>query len=305
MGSTKGIGLNDRIFRSGEDHIARELRRQIESHLYRLGLLCRVFVRVKSDQSLRSKLDRNGGAYYVNGRKIQDLFGVRIVLYFSDDSDIAQSIIRSAYSFDSASVSESTNDIFGPVRCNLVFRVPLELLEFSEMMKNHSAIDSTFEVQFRTVLSEGWHEVEHDLRYKRSNEWAHQDDLNRALNGIMATLENCDWSMMKIFDEMAWRHYRSGNTRAMIQSKFRLKFDGDDEQHEALWDLFDQNHELSKKLFRVNRNELLCEMLNIKGVIPITFSNIVHLCNRFFINDGSIKRLEPILVSEVLDRHLA
>ncbi|MBK7959276.1 MAG: hypothetical protein IPK03_14995 [Bacteroidetes bacterium] len=36
-------------------------------------------------------------------------------------------------------------------------------------MVNNSLVDSTFEVQLRTILSEGWHEIDHDLRYKSIN----------------------------------------------------------------------------------------------------------------------------------------
>nr|WP_255419996.1 MULTISPECIES: hypothetical protein [Parabacteroides] len=34
---------------------------------------------------------------------------------------------------------------------------------YSESFKN---IDSTFKIQVRTTLSEGWHEIEHNMRYK-------------------------------------------------------------------------------------------------------------------------------------------
>lgn len=69
-------------------------------------------------------------------------------------------------------------------------------------------IDNTYEVQIRTILSEGWHEVEHDLRYKCKEEWNEFKEESRLLNGIYATLESSEWSMLTLFDRLSYSQYK-------------------------------------------------------------------------------------------------
>lgn len=65
-----------------------------------------------------------------------------------------------------------TDKVFMPTRLNLIFRMDdFCSRELVNVLKDIDGIDSslidcTYEIQLRTVLSEGWHEVEHDLRYK-------------------------------------------------------------------------------------------------------------------------------------------
>ena len=70
-------------------------------------------------------------------------------------------------------------------------------------------IDNTYEVQIRTILSEGWHEVEHDLRYKCKEEWNEFKEESRLLNGIYATLESSEWSMLTLFDRLSYSQYKN------------------------------------------------------------------------------------------------
>ena len=85
-------------------------------------------------------------------------------------------------------------------------------------------IEPTYELQIRTVFSEGWHEVEHDLRYKCHEDWAGCESYSRALNGIIATLETAEWNMKAIFATMARDNFRHSNYTAMLRNKFHLKF---------------------------------------------------------------------------------
>ena len=65
-------------------------------------------------------------------------------------------------------------------------------------------IDATFEVQLRTISFEGWHEIEHDMRYKSpygDDFW--REDLSRTLNSVLANLELCDWTTLNVFEKLA------------------------------------------------------------------------------------------------------
>lgn len=285
---------------NAEPWLADTLRREIEVSLARLGLLFRVFARAKSPYSIDSKLQRKGASYSAAGKKIQDLFGARVALYFPDDSKLAQDTLKKCFECDedSSTVDEPGHATFGPTRCNLVFRLPSNIASQSEVLSANPLIDSTFEVQFRTVLSEGWHEVEHDLRYKRREDWAGHEDLDRALNGIVATLETCDWAMLKLFEDLAWRHYKNAAWEPMLHNKFRLRFQGGG-LSASLVSAMDGDVRFSKKIFRLTRNAVLEKLFESELDIPMTLDNIVFLSNRFFIQNERIYKLEPQPIAEL------
>ncbi|MCO4883527.1 hypothetical protein, partial [Paraburkholderia caribensis] len=102
----------------------------------------------------------------------------------------------------SSTIDLPSDSTFSVVRYNLIFRVSEDEEHSYGRLFNGQPIDTTFEVQIRTMLSEGWHEVEHDLRYKCKSHWDQQQDLSRTLNGVIATLETAEWSMTRVFDEL-------------------------------------------------------------------------------------------------------
>ena len=189
---------------------------------------------------------------------------------------------------------------FGPTRCNLVFRLPEDLRKESNLLKRFNLCDSTFEVQFRTVLSEGWHEVEHDLRYKCSKDWNKHEDLYRALNGIIATLESCDWSMLQIFEEKAWRHYKSKEWLPMLKAKFRLRIQNAP-LSEDLDSFLNSDDTLARRLFRIDRGAFIRNLMRYKIEIPMTPDNLMFICNKFHLGNDAIVRLEPSPIKEVFE----
>ena len=285
---------------ASDKRIASQLFTEIEKEFNRVGLLHRVFYRVKSPESLKSKLKNNPEKYSEKGKKIQDLFGFRITLYFPDDLKVAQNILSSLYKQIDQTVDEAENTIFDATRCNFIYELPKEASENSSTIISEPRVDSTFEVQYRTVLSEGWHEVEHDLRYKCKDDWREHDDLGRALNGILATLETSDWGMSKLFEELSYRHYKNSNWDAMIRTKFRLRLSGVLE--EQLKDQFSIN-ELGKKLYRVNRDNLLTEVSKSSLKMPINSNNIVYLCNYLFFKNHKITNLTPPPLLNMFDEN--
>lgn len=290
------------MYDRSEQHIAERLKSVIESNLNRAGLLFRVFSRAKSSESIQSKLSRKRYGAGLNDKKIQDLYGVRIALYFPDDSNLAQRSLKSLFEFDASSstIDLPSDATFGPTRCNLIFRLPADLTEQSMVLKGEARIDATFEVQFRTVFSEGWHEIEHDLRYKCKDDWEIHKDLNRAMNGIIATLETCDWAVIKLFEDLAWRHYKAKEWLPMLRTKFRLRWQSQ-ELVEDLLRILDDDADLSKSLFRVDRQKLLSKILESKIDLPITPPNIVYLSNFFFIKSDRLSEITPKPVTDELE----
>ena len=84
-------------------------------------------------------------------------------------------------------------------------------------------IDDTFEIQIKTMFFEGWHEIEHDMRYKGEELWKNYKGFSRYFNSILATLELCDKSMVTLFEDLGHSLYKSGRWSDMIKSHFRLK----------------------------------------------------------------------------------
>lgn len=291
------------LYDRAEQNIADQLRQQIGNELSRIGLLFRVFSRAKTMDSIESKLIRKSYGPLPGDKKMQDLFGVRVALYFSDDSDLAQRALKAMFTWDrdSSTIDKPTDATFGPTRCNLIFRLPEELSSLSAILRSDQRVDSAFEVQFRTVFSEGWHEVEHDLRYKCKEDWRMHPDLDRAMNGFVATLETCDWAMVKLFEDLAWRHYKAQEWLPMIRTRFRLRL-SEESLDESIVKILDSDNDVAKKLFRVSRSGLLAKIFESKIDLPVTPSNLVYIANHIFIRSQALTDIAPSPVrTELVD----
>lgn len=280
--------------------IAEELRREIESFLFGLGFLCRVFSRGKDEQSLTRKLSSTPGKYIAGAKMIQDIVGIRVVLYFPEDIEIVKNLLCNKYQFDqqSSTIDAPTTDLFSVSRFNLIYAMPTEYLPAFIRNIGDRPIDRTFEVQLRSMLSEGWHEVEHDLRYKSKKHWEGQSDLSRALNGIMATIETSEWSMRKVFDELAYRHYKDRKWAAMLHSKLRMRLSPI--LCEELTALFDSDLECAKEIFRIDRSVVFHKFAELKPRLPLTLDNVVYVWNFCSIKHKSILEITPSLIQETL-----
>lgn len=282
---------------------AADIHKEIEKNLQRSGLLCRVFSRGKSNNSLNKKLgtmdEYNNYKYHNEGKKIQDAIGVRVVLYFPDDIELAEKIISKVFTKKTADCTIDLPDgnTFSATRYNLIYEIPTNLVFGVKSEINKRPIDTTFEVQIRTILSEGWHEVEHDLRYKNKDYWDNHDNLNRALNGIVATLETSEWSMQKIFDELCYMHYKNQNWSAMIIFKLRLRLSG--ELSSSLNEIFHRNKNLSKSFFRSKRSDLI-ELFG-QTRIPVTLDNAIYIWNFTANKNKEIIDITPELIIRRLE----
>jgi ppGpp synthetase/RelA/SpoT-type nucleotidyltranferase len=281
--------------------VAGSLSAAAEDELNRLSLLCRVFFRAKSSVSAEAKKIRKS---YGPERKLQDAVGLRIALYFSDDVEIAIDAVKRAFSGRYVGTTRDVPeaDSFCPKRMNLIFRMEeSEAAQVGLVRLNPDWVDSTFEVQIRTILSEGWHEVDHDLRYKCQSDWVGNEDLERSLNGLMATLETCDWAILQLFDELALRHYRGDNWAAMLRCKLRLRI-GNTRVRPDLCELLTGNRGLARRLFRVDRRAILRSVARSDVALPSTYDNWLFVMNQISIQDPRILALAPDPVREGLLR---
>jgi len=282
----------------GLEVIARHATDSISNALDKVGIMHRIFYRVKSDASIQKKIKSKN--YREENKKITDLIGIRVTLYFHDDVDIVYRYLKSLRNFNHESTDNPKISEFQPIRCNLTF----DFLE-SDLPEVLSIIDTdtdviatTYEVQLRTVLSEGWHEVEHDLRYKCKEDWDGHDDLSRNMNGIYATLETSEHSMLHLFNELSHRHYSKKNIEGLLKTQFRIRVSG--QLSEEVRNYINGNSEVLKKFHRINRKKLIERILNSKYRLPITLENLVFVCNHLYVESAELNELgDKFIIDEI------
>lgn len=260
--------------------------------LDKIGIMYRIFSRAKDIRSLKRKIESK--PKYLEGRsKIQDMIGIRIVLYFPDDIELVHNAMSATYveRRKDASIDDLDDNTFKPVRYNLVYELPSQS-SYDLDFENSECVDDTFELQIRTVLSEGWHEVEHDLRYKYQGDWNESATESRKLNGVYASLETNEWTMIRILEDVAYKHYKQKNWEAMLRQKLRLRIQ-DFELGEDIKQLFHEDIELAKKFFRVDREDFIYQLYNKGFDYPLTLRNLVWFANTVFVQDEKISANTP------------
>lgn len=274
------------------DDIRVKLEEQLNTSLKRCGLMFRIFSRAKTVRSLKHKMDIKGDKYR-KGDKIQDVIGLRIVLYFPDDVDLL-GFFFSCNNLVKASIDNPNVDTFRPQRLNITKRLPKEFeADFRSALPEEYAqyIDSTYEVQIRTIFSEGWHEVEHDMRYKCQDDWIGYGKESRNLNGLIATLETAEWSMATIFEGLANKNYERGEYKAMLRNKLRIRL-ADDNFSPKVQNFLATNKDVARQLLESDRMVLLIALLNHEKTLPLTYDNILFLINRIDIMNEELQNLE-------------
>jgi len=281
--------------------VADLLRKEIEHELLSIGVLCRVFGRGKSESSLKAKLKANPDKYKPNGKLIQDSIGIRVALYFQEDIKIVDKVIRRKFQCDenSSTIDIPKDTVFSVSRYNLIFKLPTEHYRDIGEPTECTPIDRTFELQIRTVLSEGWHEVEHDLRYKRKSDWQDADELSRGLNGVLATLETAEWSMRKIFDDLAYKHYKNKNWDGLIHSVLRMRISAS--LSKATCNYLESNPDVARRLVRINRDAIFNALSRLAPRIPLTADNIIFVWNRISLKDRNLTDITPKIIIETME----
>ncbi len=276
----------------------------LESVLNKCGIMYHVFYRTKSEKSIESKLSKKAELYKKENKKMQDLLALRITLYFTDDVELVHEYLKKQPNFVNESVDEAEVDRFCPKRLNLVMRVPEDLKEAMQEAvnetKNPDLVDNTYEIQIRTILSEGWHEVEHDLRYKCPDDWSRHLEESRLLNGIYATLESTEWSMLTLFDRLSYAQYKEGAWNAMMRNKMRLRF-VDKGLSQNIIKVLSNDKDLAKRIYKANRCLILRTIMEKNFSYPLTYDTILHLLNRIVVKDRRLVDMEESILKKDMD----
>ena len=287
------------------DGIAQRLESLLATQLNNCGLMFRLFSRVKTTSSLAHKMRIKGEKYRSGKSLIQDMIGLRIVAYFQDDVEA----LATYFSYGEAvgsSIDELNSSTFCPQRLNLTCPIPEAFVsDFRQALPAEYApyIDNTYEIQIRTVFSEGWHEVEHDLRYKCKADWEQCEPYSRVLNGLIATLETAEWNMKMLFDQMAHTNMQTKNYRAMLRNKMHLRLQGEDFSEEVS-DFLRQHPEVAEQVLKADRLVILLALLNHTKSIPLTYDMLLFLINRIEQISEELQALEPQETQSLLDAFL-
>ena len=284
------------------EQIAAQLTSEISNSLSRCGLMYRIFSRVKSEDSIRHKLEVK---YAGKKAKLQDMIGIRIVAYFQDDVD-ALALYYSVGDVVKKAIDEPDSSTFCPQRLNITSRIPADMIEdFVSALPEEirESVEPTYELQIRTVFSEGWHEVEHDLRYKCKADWVGCEPYSRALNGVIATLETAEWNMKAIFADMARHNFHHSDYTAMLRNKFHLRFKSES-LSESLNNYLIGNKHLAEAALNVDRLIVVCTLLTHKADFDLTYDNLFYLINRIEMMDPAIVAMEPEATRLMLEAFL-
>lgn len=276
------------------NEIAVKIQEAIVDVFRNSGIYYRIFYRVKTEKSFAEKLGRGGYGLGPKEKRIQDMIGLRIVLYYEDDLSIGQKIMKDTFLMvGDWEKTENKEDQFSASKINGVFRIPEEFMVNYRFPEDRLPVDPVFELQFRTMFFEGWHEIEHDMRYKTHFAddafWKGNPELSRILNCIVANLELCDWSMIRLFDQLAEYHYKMKNWEMMLKSKYRLRMS---EQHlsEEFVAYFNEVPEAAEPFYCCTRSRLIESLMGtVHG--GITYDLIIRILNEKYVRNGEITKI--------------
>jgi ppGpp synthetase/RelA/SpoT-type nucleotidyltranferase len=289
---------------TGLQLIEKDICGQICDLLDKVGLHYRIFSRSKEIKSIEEKIERkkNEGSPYENdGKKMQDIIGIRIVTYFQDDIYIVKDILSEKFEYVGEEIDTHELTVFKPKRTNIICKFDKKNDErFQETLTSYNNdnlkfADNTFELQLRTILSEGWHEIDHSLRYKCKDEWKNHNEKERMLNGIYANLEVNDIALKSLFNELAYQHFKSKNWEAMLRHKFRIKFQLVKLKPEIV-EILNSDVDLAKQILKFDREIIIQKLAKLDFSIPINFNNLIYLINIFEFNNFKINEITPDII---------
>lgn len=284
----------------GTELIEKRVKDRLVNELNRTGILFRLFSRIKDSTSIDEKFTRK--SYTKDGELMQDLIGFRITTYFHDDLKIIVDLCERLFGKLELVYDEPDTEIFRPLRKNMICRFPEDenniFAEIKKTNEHFALIDSTFEIQFRTTLSEGWHEVDHLMRYKCKEDWVDLTSESRMLNGIYATLETNDQALKALFDDIAYHHYKNKKWEAMLRNQLRLRFLRET-LDEGIVSYLNEKNTIGRKIFKINRCDVINLYVNSTLSLSMTFNNWIYLINYCYLKDEFITSVAPeVLIEE-------
>lgn len=153
--------------------------------------------RVKTENSLAGKLERNGD-WYQCFDDLTDILGARVICYFSDEVDIIGKLVEKAFVIDWENSSDKraliSADTFGYLSLHYICSLPFGAGYPDEVCGKR------FEIQIRTSLQHTWAQINHDLGYK--SEFGVPREVVRNFSRIAGLLELADDEFVRAREQM-------------------------------------------------------------------------------------------------------
>lgn len=282
--------------------IDHKIATEIKNELDKTHIKYRIFSRIKNEDSIKEKIIRKN--YSVSTNHLQDFIGIRITTYFVDDIDIVQKVLEHNYSIDNSAIDDVDADTFRPIRRNLVFALPNEYIDLfkSYLGENSDIVDPTFEVQIRTIFSEGWHEIEHDYHYKKITDTDDWDKYTiRKLNSINATLELCEQNLCMVLKECSRDFLLSKRYDASFYNSLRIDISRQPFPDDILQTI-EAKPELLEKVISLDRKNFITTLYESHVLFPMSLVNY-FLAASLFVGINEFRAFEPRVIKNDLDKY--
>ena len=195
--------------------------------------------RIKTEGSLAGKLELKG-TKYASLADITDIFGVRIITFYTDDVDKVASVVERLFDVDWDNSVDKRKlheiDSFGYLSLHYICRVP--------------DCPYRFEIQMRTILQHAWANMNHDTGYKSGVEVP--KEYLRNMNRLAGMLELIDEQFSRIRTDI--NDYRR-KVQSLVASGHleEVPLDGDSYRSYLKLAPFDK---LNRRIASVNQAEI-------------------------------------------------
>lgn len=207
------------------EKIKEVVRAQLEKCIRDSGLyVTAIETRIKEEKSLAGKLALKGHKYH-SLSDITDIFGARVITFYSDEVDKVAALVDKSFEIDwNNSVDKRKAlelDQFGYMSLHFICRIPQTLY----CDEAHPEInDYRFEIQMRTALQHVWATMNHDIGYKSGIEIPKEHLRN--LNRVAGMLELADELFSRLRMEIT--DYRRNVQALVADGNFdQVPLDGD------------------------------------------------------------------------------
>ncbi|AIV70312.1 hypothetical protein Y028_3135 [Burkholderia pseudomallei MSHR62] len=148
--------------------LAVKLEELLRDHLEGVSHIDRVGARAKSPQRFADKavkvLDDGTLKYSHPFEQVQDLIGVRVVVFYKQDVDIVSAIVERYFArIEKKDIVPDHESSFGYVGKHFILLVPEDVIADDA---DTSKLPKFFELQIKTLFQHAWSEANHDLAYK-------------------------------------------------------------------------------------------------------------------------------------------
>lgn len=148
--------------------LARRLVAHLQDNLRGIERVDRVGARAKGIDRFMAKaakaLDDGGARYEHPFEQIQDLVGVRIVVFYKQDVDVVAAMVERYYRrIERKDLIPESEAEFGYVGKHFILAVPQDVVDDDA---DRDKTPQFFELQVKTLFQHAWSEANHDLAYK-------------------------------------------------------------------------------------------------------------------------------------------